>query len=193
MNSVVRRRWLYDSLNLTCDSVVAEDKVPKISCSVDEEGRISASEPINGAKCLKYEFDLVRRRAVRDSSAGAIAFAAKAIHARAARDFFDRCAGTPQRLTEFAREGGLEKMTLVELLTPEKRRAYLDVCGIIERAIVDVCAAKGDPCLEEGCATKGETCLQACLAAGEAYHKACAATWIKLFNDPNNRIDSWKN
>jgi hypothetical protein len=111
---------------------------------------------------------------------------------RQAGDFFDQCAGSPEKLMAFARRGALEKMSLANLLRRDKRQAYLDACGIIEEAIVEACAAKGETCLEGACAAQGETCLEACLAAGEPYRTACAAAWIHLFKDPNNRIDSWR-
>src|ERR1700737_2005323 len=101
--------------------------------------------------------------------------------------FFDQCAGSPEQLMAFASKGALDKMSLANLLTRDKRQPYLDACGIIEEAIVEACAAKGEPCLEGGCAAEGETCLEACLAAGEPYHTACAAAWIQLFKDPDNR------
>jgi hypothetical protein len=79
------------------------------------------------------------------------------------------------------------------LVTPDKRKAYLDACGVIEKAYTDECAAKNNPCLESGCAVEGEICLQPLLSVGIDYRKACAAEWIKLFASPRNRIDVWRN
>src|ERR1700730_4498071 len=98
-----------------------------------------------------------------------------------------------EKLMAFARKGVFEKMSLAKLLKPERRHTYLNACRIIEEAIVEACAAKGEPCLAGGCAAEGETCLEACLVAGTSYHAACAAAWIELFKDPDNRIDSWRN
>ena len=34
--------------------------------------------------------------------------------------------------------------------------------------------------------------LQALLKAGDAFQKACAAEWIRLFKTKHNRIEAWK-
>ena len=54
-------------------------------------------------------------------------------------------------------------------------------------------SAENEPCLESGCAVENEICLQALLKAGIEYHKACAAEWIRMFANPRNRIEVWKN
>jgi hypothetical protein len=168
-----------------------------ISCRVDTHGHLSAGAAINALAphsrlfadiCPNYQYDLATRRQVR-TPPDPYPLLTQDWHAG---DFFDQCAGTPEKLMAFARKGVLEKMALAELLRPEPRQTYLDACGIIEEAIVDACAAKGEPCLAGGCATEGETCLEACLSAGAPYHTACAAAWIQLFKDPDNRIDSWR-
>ena len=61
-----------------------------------------------------------------------------------------------------------------------------------EKKYTDDCAAEHDPCLESGCAVEGEICLQPLLKAGIEYQKACAAEWIKMFENPRNRIEAWK-
>ena len=104
----------------------------------------------------------------------------------------DQCVGTSEELMKFAEQGRLPKSVLVNLLDIEHRQAYLDACAVIEKQYTEDCTATNDPCLEAGCAVKGEICLQPLLRAGIAYHKACAAEWIKRFADPRNRIDAWK-
>jgi hypothetical protein len=168
-----------------------------ISCVVDEHGHLAAQRALNGVdpqvrlfaeKCVKYEYDLVTRTPVRipsnrdplssqDWTAG---------------DFFERCAGTPEKLMAFAGKGTLDRMSLAALLRPDQAQTYLDACGLIDKAAVLACAAKGELCLEGGCAAEGDTCLEACLAAGQSYQLACAAAWIVLFKVPGNRIDSWR-
>lgn len=101
----------------------------------------------------------------------------------------ERFARDPDGLMAFAAEGNLTKAELAELLTPQSRVAYLQVCAAIERAYTEACAATGDPCLESGCSieAEGEICLQPVLNAGPAYQEVCAAEWIKVFRDPRNR------
>src|SRR5262249_4136843 len=99
----------------------------------------------------------------------------------------------PQAFMRFAAEGRLPKDILMGLLALERREAYAKACEAIEKKYTDECAAKKDPCLESGCAVEGEVCLEALLRAGTDYHKACAAEWIKLFANPRNRIDAWRN
>ena len=91
-----------------------------------------------------------------------------------------------------AAEGHLPKGTLASLLKSEYRRLYLEACANIEKQYTEDCAAQNDPCLESGCAVvgvEGETCLQPLLRASLAYHKACAAEWMKIFRNPHARID----
>jgi hypothetical protein len=169
-----------------------------ILCLVDELGHASAGGDIKALdphvrpladNCLKYEYDVATRKSVRTPSNRDPLFTWD----WAAANFFDQCAGTPEKLMAFARKGALDSVSLARLLRPDKRQTYLDACGLIEKGIVKACAAKGEPCLEGGCAADGETCLEACLAAGKPYHTACASAWIELFKDPNNRIDAWRN
>jgi len=102
-------------------------------------------------------------------------------------------ATNPQALMTFAAEGRLSKDILMGLLALDRRGAFENACAGIEKTYTDECAATKDPCLESGCAVEGEVCLQPLLRAGTDYHKACAAEWIKLFTNPGNRIDAWKN
>jgi len=77
-------------------------------------------------------------------------------------------------------EGRLSKLALADLLTADKRQAFLDRCAAIEKHYTDECAANNDPCLESGCALEGEVCLQPLLRAECEYKKACGAVWIEL-------------
>jgi len=104
----------------------------------------------------------------------------------------DQCVGTSEELLKFAEQGRLPKGVLVNLLDTEHRQEYLDACAVVEKKYTRDCA-KNDPCLESGCAVQDEICVQPLLRAGTEYHKKCAAEWIKLFADPRNRIDAWKN
>jgi hypothetical protein len=100
--------------------------------------------------------------------------------------------GTPEQLIRFAKDGRVPKAVLASALTPEKRRMFLDTCAGIERELTEKCTAKQDPCLESGCALEGEVCLEAVLRAGDGYCKACAASWLAVFADPNNRLEAWR-
>jgi hypothetical protein len=160
----------------------------KISCWVDQDGRVDAGagHDTDHPK-IKYELDLEIRRSrcisrsqpllAQDWSAGVL---------------FDRWAGTAEKLMRLARTGVFDKMSLAKLLRPDKRQAFLQACSVTEKALTEACTAKGEPCLEGGCAVEGEICLQACLAAGARYREACAAAWIDLFQDSDNRVDAWK-
>jgi hypothetical protein len=168
-----------------------------IACVVDEQGHLSAEGALNALdpqmrlfadNCVKYEYDLATRTFVRSPSDRD----PLSTQDRTARDFFERCAGTPEKLMAFATNGTLDRISLARLLRPEQTRTYLDACELIDKAVVHACAAKGEPCLEGGCAAEGETCLEACLAAEPSYHTACAAAWRVLFENPDNRIDSWR-
>ena len=168
-----------------------------IYCRVDAGGTVhvrDAAEPdadiaadggLDDTACQTYRFDLTSRRLLVDGGAPA--------SSRAARIYIDQHVGTPERLMTFAAEGHLPKQVLLNLVTPAKRQAYLDACAVIEKQYTDDCAAKNDPCLESGCAVEGEVCLQPLLRAGIEYHKACAAEWIKVFANPRNRIEVWRN
>ena len=99
----------------------------------------------------------------------------------------DDALNTPERLMTLAADGRLTKHALATLLTAESRPQFLDACAGVEKKYTDDCAAAKDPCLESGCAAEGEICLQPLLRAGTEYHKACAAEWLKLFADRQNR------
>lgn len=137
--------------------------------------------------CQEYRFDLTTRRlqVCRATPSGALA----------AQDYINRRLGSPERLMAFAEEGHLPKQVLVNLLSIDNRRPYLESCARIERNYTEACAAQNDPCLESGCSVENEdeTCLQPLLNAGVEYQQACAAEWIRLFRTPANRIDAWKN
>jgi hypothetical protein len=109
-----------------------------------------------------------------------------------ARAYIDGSVGTPEKLMQFAAEGHLPKNALMDLIVPDKRKAYADACAVIERTYTEACAATNEPCLEAGCAIDDEICLQPLLRAGVEYRKQCGAEWIKLFADARNRIDVWR-
>ena len=107
-------------------------------------------------------------------------------------EYLARCAGDPSRLMKFAREGRLSKNVLANLLRSDSRRTYLDACAAIERNLTERCIAKGEYCLEGGCAMEGDVCLDAVLKAGPEYFEACGAEWLRIFVNPDNRIDAWR-
>lgn len=171
-----------------------------IYCLVDASGtvhvkdgaqshsEVAADGGLDEHACQTYRFDLIDRRLLTDRGTPAAD--------RAAHAYVDGYVGTPEKLVRFAVEGHLPKGVLMNLVTTDKRKAFLDACAVIEKRYTDDCAAKNDPCLESGCSiagVEGETCLQPLLRAGVEYPKACAAEWIKVFGDARNRIDAWKN
>ena len=148
---------------------------------------IAAAGGLDENTCQMYRFDLINRRLLADRGTPA--------GNRAAHTYIDRYVGTPDKLVQYAAEGHLPKLVLMNLVAPEKRKGYVDACAVIEKTYTDECVAKNDPCLESGCAldvAEGEICLQPLLSAGIEYQKACAAEWIKLFANPGNRIDAWR-
>lgn len=105
----------------------------------------------------------------------------------------DRSIGTLEELMTCAEQGHLSKMVLVNLLDTDHRGVYLDACGLIEKTYTENCGAAKETCLASGCAAEGEVCLEPLLRAGIGYQRACAAEWLKLFVDPRNRIEPWRN
>lgn len=95
-----------------------------------------------------------------------------------------------ERLAKLAVEGGVSKAVLATMLATDARSTFLTACAATEKRFTEECTASGDPCLESGCALESETCLQPLLRAGDAYYKACADQWVKLFADPRNRRDT---
>jgi hypothetical protein len=175
-----------------------------IYCLVDGSGRVftkdraesyaevAASCGLDEHESQKYRFDLTSRRFLVDRGTPASDVAA---HSYLSSHLF-RNIGTPERLMHFAEDGHVPKEVLGRLLEVEGRQAYLEACTDIEKKYTAECAARNDPCLESGCSIDqagGEICLQPLLKAGIDYHKACAAEWIKLFRNPENRIEAWKN
>jgi hypothetical protein len=94
-------------------------------------------------------------------------------------------------LMEQAGEGTLLKQALAELLTPDARHTFLDVCAGIERELRTRCAARSGGCLVSGCPLDGEACLDALLTAAPEYNEACTVVWRALFDDPTNRVAGW--
>ena len=95
---------------------------------------------------------------------------------------------TPEQWIARAAEGRFTKQELAASLAIERRQQFLDACAAIERQFtVDCGEGTKEPCLESGCSAAGEICLQPLLHAGSGYHKACAAAWLPLYRDENNR------
>lgn len=151
----------------------------------DSHSSVAAEFGLNERECHCYRFDLTSRRLVADRATPSTNVAA--------RTYLDQRVGTPEKLMAFAEEGHLPKSALVTLLNIENRRPYLEACAAIEKRYTEQCTAKDEPCLESGCALEGETCLQPLLEAGIEYQKACAAEWVGRFQNPQKRIDIWRN
>jgi hypothetical protein len=175
-----------------------------IYCLVDGSGRmftkeraesyaeVAASYGLNEHETQKYRFDLTSRRFLVDRGTPS---SGVAVHTYLSSHLF-LSIGTPERLMHFAEDGHVHKEVLAKLLEVKDRQAYFEACTDIERKYTAECAARNDPCLESGCSidqTAGEICLEPLLRAGIDYHKACAAEWIKLFRNPEHRIEAWKN
>ena len=168
-----------------------------IFCLVDERGIVHVKEGASSyaeiadacgleeQACQRYRFDLESRRLSADAASAA---GDEAVHR-----YLDRFVGTPERLMKLAAEGRLPKPLLASLVALDKRPRYLNACAAVERGLTENCTARHDACLESGCSAEGEICLQPLLAAEVDYHKAIAAEWMKLFENPADRIDAWKN
>jgi hypothetical protein len=166
-----------------------------IYCLVDASGRVyvkdgaaSHSEVaqhfgVDAEACDTYRFDLAARRLLVDRGGEA--------SERAAFAYWDQQLGSPEKLMTFASEGHLAKQVLGSLLSDDDAPGYLEACTIIEKRYTADCAATDDPCLESGCAAEGEICLEPLLRAGRGYHRACAAAWRGLFENPQHRIQTW--
>lgn len=166
-----------------------------IYCLVDAAGRVylkdgaesyrdvATAYGLNDRECGAYRFDLTTRRLLSDRGSTASAVAVRA--------YLDARFGTPEKLIAFAQRGSVSKQTLASVLAPLNRQRYISACAAVEKRYTEDCTATGDPCLESGCAVEGETCLEPLMRAGIEYHKACAAEWIKEFQDPRNRIGAW--
>jgi hypothetical protein len=168
-----------------------------IHCLVDVAGRVYADDGaqsydeiasgfgLDEGGCQKFRFDLTTRQLLVDRGT--------ASGERTVRTFLKPRVGSPDQIMKFAEEGALPKQTLLNLLASDQRRTYLDACAAIERNYTERCAPANGACLESGCALEGEICLQPLLRSADEYRKACAAEWIRLFLNPRNRIDAWKN
>jgi hypothetical protein len=166
-----------------------------IYCLVDVNGHVyvkdgaashsevAASFGLDPHLCETYRFDLAARRLLVDRGRPA--------SDRAALVYWEQQVGSPERLMNFAAEGHLTKQLLGSFLGAEDAEAYLDACTVIEKRYTADCTSKNDPCLESGCALEGEVCLEPLLTAGLDYHKACAAAWRILFEDPRHRTQAW--
>lgn len=152
-----------------------------------KDGAVSHSEVaanfgLDAALCQAYRFNLAARRLQVDHGRPA--------SDRAARAYWDRHVGSPEKLMTYAAEGRLTKQILGSLLGADDQLAYHDACTIIEKQYTADCAAK-DTCLESGCAVEAEICLEPLLRAGRGYFMACGAAWRTLFEDPRHRTQAW--
>jgi hypothetical protein len=158
-----------------------------ITCLVDRDGNVYSKDGncsyseiakafgLDVNSCLKYKFELSNRSLFRDFDTFNAPFEAKALHNRAARKFFDRCASTPKKLIVFVRRGNFNEKTLTFLLTPSASEEYNKASALALKARLKTTAP----------AAYGK--------AEGAYHEALATAWIKLFKKKSNRIGVWKN
>ena len=162
-----------------------------ISCFINREGQVS-TQKTPGTVEFEFNFDLSTRQVMGPDQPRYLSSDWHLLSEIVLIDFYLKV-GTPETLMSFAAEGHLSKLELAELLSPEKRKLYLDTCARFEKAITEACTAKNDPCLESGCALEGETCLNAILEAGDIYTTAYVSMWTALFINPDNRISVWRN
>lgn len=97
-------------------------------------------------------------------------------------------------LMNSAAKGDLSKAEMAILLNPEFRPVFLSRCAAIEMRYTEACS-QNDPCLESGCSVVGDggaACLQPLLRAETEYRQACAAEWIKVFEDPARRATGFE-
>ena len=87
------------------------------------------------------------------------------------------------RIVESALNGEKSKQELADLLRPEKRQLFLEVCASIELVFTKSCGESGKTCLEDGCAmSEEEICLNPILVEGPNYYKAITHVWMELVN-----------
>jgi hypothetical protein len=150
-------------------------------------------------KCLAYEFDLVERQLVQDFDMDGVPFKPKASHDLAAQEFFNRCAGTPERLIAYVRRGNWDDALLSLLLTFvawKKLDGVLDAADKRYNKTIDVADKKCSKALVVS--TVQEYTLaykkykKVVAAAEKRYDKACMQAWVKLFRNPRNRIPAWR-
>ena len=166
-----------------------------IYCLVDASGHVyvkdgavshaevAADFGLDAQVCDAYRFDLAARQVLVDRG--------RPSSDRAARAYWDRHVGSPEKLMAFAGEGRLTKQVLGSLLGADDTPAYLEACTVIEKQYTADCAASDDLCMESGCAVEGEVCLEPLLKAGREYRRACGAAWRIEFEDPQHRTPAW--
>jgi hypothetical protein len=164
-----------------------------LACFVTEDYRLAVEGGDDKELGLEYVFDLETRQMLFVGKPQP-SFTRELRHDAVARNYFDQLVGTPEKLIEFAGQGGLSKALLTSLLEPRIRGTFRKVCEIYERAVTVACGSGGDPCLEDGCAFEGtdETCLNAILLKGGKCLKDCVDVWALKFRDSENRIDVWR-
>jgi hypothetical protein len=168
-----------------------------ISCLVDRRGRVHAKDGVHSHAaiavacgvdedgCLKYEYDLVKRRLVQDWEEAP--FEAKQSHDAAAQTFFDECAGDAQRLLAYVKRGNWDGAMLPKLLTNAARAKYDKVCDLAWAEYYKVCDAARAECdkvrdaawakRDKYCAAAEAECDEVCDAAWAEYYKVRDAAW----------------
>ncbi len=146
---------------------------------------VAVQHGLDERSCQEFRFDLTTRQLRVDRGA--------TLGLHAIRAYLDAHLGSPEKLMDYARAGSLPKQSLSHLLAIDRRTAYLAACAAIEKRYTDECAPANGACLESGCSAEGEVCLQPLLRREDEYRKACGAEWVKVFANPHNRVDAWKN
>jgi hypothetical protein len=166
-----------------------------IRCLVDPAGHVYAMDGtesytqmaaqfgLDEPLCHEFRFDLETRRLLVDRGTPE--------GVQTVRAYLDERLGTPEKLMQFARDGGLAKHSLTRLLARDRQASYLDACAAIERTWTEQCPPASGPCLESGCALEGQICLQPLLRAATRYRQVCGAEWASIFSNPLNRVGSW--
>ena len=185
-----------------------------ISCLVDRGGKVYARDGvhshsaiaelcgINEDKCLKYEFDLVRRELVQDFTSDSAPFGAKQSHDQAAQRFFNACAGDADKLIAFVRRGNWDRDLLPQLLVPSALKLYNETYAPARKLyeetrasalkLYDETYASAWKLYDETCATALKLYDETCAPAWKLYNETCASAWCELFAMAENRIEVWR-
>ncbi len=174
-----------------------------ISCLVTRNGRVLAQDgvhshtqlaknfKVNEDKVLKYEFRLKDRQLFQDFDMDTAPFEAKSSHDQAAQNFFNQCAGTPEKLIAYVQKGNFNENVLLGLLTPAAMKAYNKAKAAARKAYNKAIIAAARKTYNKVTAAAEKAYNKALAAAEKAYNKAMAPVWINLFKDEKNRIESW--
>ena len=173
-----------------------------ISCFVNQDKRVFIAPTMDKNQCLEYKYDLESRKMFNTNLVAPLARGSLLpswmthvwMYDGVAVDFFDQLVGTPEKLIEFVKKGGLDKASLTALIDPKCRKIFLNGCVVIEKGATIDCATRKDPCLADGCAFEGtdEVCLNAVLLSEGKCLKDCINFWVAMFEYPENRIEVWR-